>query len=472
MNNQDGIFEIGAELRANSIETRGWSLGLNAARAKAIAAPHPRQSQRSWGLLSAAVLAVVVPNLLGVSASLVQAQEPIQQAPSLSPEQIEQIVAPIALHPDALVSQILMASTYPLEVIQADRWVKANPEVSGTALESAMESQTWDPSVKSLVTFPQVLSMMSEKLDWMTQLGDAFLAQQQEVLATIQRLRAKARDAGNLQSSEQLNVVVEPASSTQTQTIVIQSTSPDVVYVPAYNPTVVYGAWPYPAYPPYYYRPPGYPIATAAVSFGVGVAVGAAWGYAWGDCHWGRGDVDINVNRNINRNTSIRNTNAYRNNVNRGGGSWNHDPSHRRGIAYRDSGTANRFNRGPSRQSSTARESFRGRAASDRRSLQNNAGRAGTGSRGRGAAASRSRSGSAAGRTSGSRSGSVGSRSTGSRSTTTRSPSRSTGRSGSALGRPTSGSSSRAASSRGRSSRSAGSRSSGSRSRSGGGRRR
>ncbi len=210
-------------------------------------------------------------------------------APSaaFSREQLEQILAPIALYPDDLIVQILMASTYPIEVVQADRWVKKNKDLKGDALTEALEKEDWDPSVKSLVNFPQVLSMMSEKLDWTQKLGDAFLGQEKDVMDTVQVLRKRAKDAGNLNTTQEQKVVVEK------ETIIIQPANPEVVYVPTYNPTVVYGAWPYPSYPPYYYYPPGYVPGAALFSFGVGLAVGAAWGYAWGGANWHGGDVNI-----------------------------------------------------------------------------------------------------------------------------------------------------------------------------------
>ena len=210
-------------------------------------------------------------------------------------EEIEQLVAPIALYPDSLVSQILMASTYPMEVVQADRWAKANKTLKGEALTKALEAQSWDPSVKSLVNFPQVLAAMSEKLDVTLKLGDAFLAQQKDVLNAIQRLRARAQAQGNLKTTKEQRVIVEPPATPttvveqpaaqQTTVIRIEPTDPQVVYVPAYNPTVVYGAWPYPAYPPYTYYP-YYPygyVAAGALAFTAGVALSAAWGYAWVD---------------------------------------------------------------------------------------------------------------------------------------------------------------------------------------------
>ena len=162
--------------------------------------------------------------------------------------EIEQLVAPIALYPDALVAQILMATTYPLEVVSAARLVKENPGVKDKALEDALQKQSWDPSVKSLAAFPQVLAMLNEKLDMTQKLGDAFLGQQKEVLDAVQRLRAKAQAAGNLKTSKEQTV--ETAQEAGTTVIKIEPANPQVVYVPTYNPATVYGPWPYPAYPP------------------------------------------------------------------------------------------------------------------------------------------------------------------------------------------------------------------------------
>ena len=282
------------------------------------------------------------------------------------PEEIDALVAPIALYPDELLSQIFMASTYPLEVVQASRWAKQNQNLKGDALAQGLEKQDWDPSVKSLVNFPEVLSKMSDKLDWTQQLGDAFLEQQKEVMDAVQRLRAKAQAAGNLQTTEQQKVIVEE------KVIKIEPVSPQVVYVPTYNPTVVYGAWPYPAYPPYPWYPPGYAFGASMLAFGTGVALGAAWGFAWGGANWGRGSVDINVNRNTNFNTNINREQAKQNLQARGqkeGGSFQHDPSHRKGVGYRDNATAQKFNRGGDAQAAKAREDFRGRAESGRQEL-------------------------------------------------------------------------------------------------------
>jgi hypothetical protein len=313
-------------------------------------------------------LAVFLALLLGVPQGLMAQSEggdkPFKQ------EELDQLAAPIALYPDSLVAQILMASTYPLEVVQAGRWVKTNQNLKGDALATALEKQDWDPSVKSLVNFPQVLDMMNEKLDWTQKMGDAFLAQQKDVMDTVQKLRLKAYGEGNLKTTEQQKVVVEE----ETKSIIIEPASPEVVYVPTYNPTVVYGAWPYPAYPPYYYYPPGYVAGAALFSFGVGVAMGAAWGYAWGNCNWRGGDVDVDVNRNTNINNNIDRS-KYQNKVSTGQGGkgeWKHDPEHRKGTSYRDQSTAQKYDRGGSRDAQS-RDAYRGRDGGGRQDLSQGA---------------------------------------------------------------------------------------------------
>ena len=289
-------------------------------------------------------------------------------AATFKQEELEQILAPIALHPDTLISQILMAATYPLEVALAERWARQNASLKGDALTAALEKQDWDPSVKSLVNFPQVLTMMSEKLDWTQRVGDAFLADQKKVLDTIQSLRAKAQASGNLKTTKEQTVIVEE------KIIKIEPANPQVVYVPTYNPTVVYGAWPYPAYPPYYYYPPGY-VASSMFAFGAGVAMSAAWGYAWGSCNWGGGDVDVDVNRNTNINNNINRDQAKqklqeRGQLNqKGQGKWQHNPEHRKGVSYRDQGTAQKFNRASTNDAIKSREQFRGRAEQGRQDL-------------------------------------------------------------------------------------------------------
>ncbi len=206
----------------------------------------------------------------------------------LSEAQLEQLVAPIALYPDALLAQIFMASTYPLEVVQAARWAKANPDLKGDALTKALAERNWDPSVVSLVAFPTVLQAMNEKIDWTEKLGDAFLAQQSDVMNAVQVLRARAEAAGNLKTNAQQTVTVKKGGGSAKQTIIIQPAQPDVVYVPAYNPNVVYGPWPYPNYDPYYWDDMA---ATGIVSFGLGLAIGSDF---WGGCDWDHGDIYIN----------------------------------------------------------------------------------------------------------------------------------------------------------------------------------
>jgi uncharacterized protein DUF3300 len=270
-------------------------------------------------------------------------------------EEIEQLVAPIALYPDSLVAQILMATTYPLEVVVAARWSKANPDVKGKALEDAMQKQDWDASVKSLTAFPQVLAMLYEKLDLTQKLGDAFLAQQKDVLDAIQRLRTRADQAGNLKSGKELTVSKEPQAGATI--IKIEPANPEVVYVPTYDPAVVYGPWPYPAYPPYYYYP-SYPYGwypgTAFWGFTAGVIVGAA---LWGGCNWGGGGVYINHHNynNFNR-TNIKD------------GNWSHNVDHRKGVGYRDQASRDKFG-GGQRQSVQSRDQFRGRADQGRRDI-------------------------------------------------------------------------------------------------------
>jgi len=309
--------------------------------------------------------------LVGSSAAGAQGQP---QQPTFKPEEIEALVAPIALYPDSVLSQALIASTYPLEIVHAARWLKANPNVKGDAAIKAVQNQPWDVSVKSLVAFPQVLEPMSDKLDWTQKLGDAFLAQQQDVLAAVQRLRARAEQSGNLKSNEQQQVIVEPAPAGGQTIVRIEPANPEVIYIPAYNPTVVYGTWGYPAYPPYYWAPYSayYPGAALATGFAWGIGLAAA-GAIFGNCNWGGGDVNINVNKaaNIDRNfdrTKVQN------------GKWQHDASHRQGVAYRDNASREKFAKNV--PGADARNDFRGRsdsasnrpAATDRAGAGNRAG--------------------------------------------------------------------------------------------------
>ena len=291
---------------------------------------------------------------LVLTAPLAATAQPGGATAAFTPEQLEQVAAPIALYPDPLLAQLLMASTYPLEVVQAARFVKDNPNLKGAQLNEKLKEQTWDDSVKSLVEFPEVLTLMDQKLDWVQKLGDAFLGQQKELMDAIQRLRARAQAQGNLKSTPQQTVTVEPAAPAAApppapgqapppQTVVVQQqpatvitiepTNPQVVYVPSYNPTVVYGAWPYPAAPPYYPYPPGYAFGAAALSFGVGMAVGAA---VWGNTNWHGGEVNVNTSnyqnysKNVNR-SDVANQRASQYQQGQGGNrsQWQHSPEHR-----------------------------------------------------------------------------------------------------------------------------------------------
>ena len=221
---------------------------------------------------------------------------------------------------DPLLAQVLIASTYPLEVVQADRFAKANKKLKGDKLTQALDKQDWDASVKQLVSTPTVLAMMSDKLDWTEKLGDAVLAQQADLMDAIQRLRAQAQANGKLETTKQQKVTVSQEANKQV--IEIEPASPEVVYVPYYNPSVVYGEWPYPDYPPYYSSPAGYVVGGA-------IATGLAWGAAfaigheiWDNFDWDRGNINVNIDRNVNRN------------VDRNFQKWEHNSYHRRGVSY------------------------------------------------------------------------------------------------------------------------------------------
>lgn len=310
---------------------------------------------RIVSLFTAILLALPVPARAQEDANPSFSQPP-PSAKQFSHEELAQLLAPVALYPDELVAQILMAATYPLEIVEADRWVQQNKTLKGDTLARALEQKSWDPSVKSLANFPSVLSMMSQKLEVTSKLGDAFLNQEADVMATIQTLRKKAYDAGNLTASKEQKVIVEK------ETIVIQAASPEVIYVPAYNPVVVYGPWMYPAYPPYpYYAYP--PPPYGAFAFASGFAVGMAWGYAWGGCNWHGGSVNVNVWQNTTINNTYINRSNYQNYYQKKGltgqngqGTWRHDASHRKGVAYRDATTAQKYGQSPGRVSQADRD--------------------------------------------------------------------------------------------------------------------
>ena len=294
--------------------------------------------------------------LIGLLVVLTAVPAPIfaqNNIPVFRQEELDQMLAPIALYPDSLLAQILMAATYPLEVVQADRWVRANKHLSPEARNDALDRQSWDPSVKALVPFPDVLAMMSEKLEWTQRVGDAFLAQEADVMATIQELRAKAYAAGNLRTTNEQLVKREDTI------IVIEPANPQVVYVPVYSPTVVYGPWWYPAYPPYVVYPyryyaPGAVIATGVIVFGTAVAVAVAWNHWWGYWDWRHRNVYVNVNRTVNiHKTTVIHTRQIQTTA------WRHDPVHRKGVAYRDPRTREKF-APASRQAIDSRRDYRG----------------------------------------------------------------------------------------------------------------
>ena len=242
-----------------------------------------------------------------------------------APGQMEALAAPVALYPDQLLAKVFIASTYPMEVVEAARWRQQNKTLSGTALDSALASQTWDDSVKQLTHTPEVLDMMDKQLDWTQKLGDAVLTDQAGMLKAVQRLRAKAQSNGKLTDTSQQKVV------TENQTIIIQPAEPEKVYVPYYEPSSVYGPWDY-GYPAYAWPPPyGYAYG-AGLGFVTGAIIGAAF---WNNnCNWGGGNLQVN------------NFNNFNNINNRGGQNWQHNASHRRGAAYGNQGLRNKYGRG------------------------------------------------------------------------------------------------------------------------------
>ena len=261
-----------------------------------------------------------------------------EEVARIPPEQLDSLVAPIALYPDPLLSQTLVASTYPLEIIQLQQWLAQNKNLKDKALADAVKKQNWDPSIQAMAALPDVVKQMAENIKWTTDLGNAFLAQQSDVMDAAQRMRKKAKDAGNLKSSEQQKVETQVIESKQV--IVIEQASPQVVYVPSYNPTVVYGAPVYP-YPPIAYPPAGYYAAGMAISFGIGIAMGAAWGGGWGyHSGWG-GNNNVTINRN---NTFVNNSNRQNvSNRSASGNNWQHNPQHRGGAPYSNRSTANKY---------------------------------------------------------------------------------------------------------------------------------
>jgi hypothetical protein len=255
-----------------------------------------------------------------------------EETPLIPADELDSLVAPIALYPDPLLAQTLAASTYPLEIVQLQQWMENNKDLKDKALADSVAKKPWDASVQGLAAFPEVVTKLGDNIAWTSDLGNAFLAQQADVMAAVQRMRAKAQGTGALKTSSQ-QVVETQTIEDGKQAIVIQPASPDVVYVPSYDPVVVYGAsYPSYPYPPVYY--PGY-VAGAGLAFGAGLALGAAWGGGWGyGCGWGRGDVNINYN-----NKYVNNSNKNFNQNNK----WGHNPQHRGSVPYGNRQTANKY---------------------------------------------------------------------------------------------------------------------------------
>ncbi|NTU43502.1 MAG: DUF3300 domain-containing protein [Nitrospirales bacterium] len=281
-----------------------------------------------------------------------------EQAVRFSKEELTQMLAPIALYPDSLVSQILMASTYPIEIVDAERWLRQNKDLKGDALDSALQDKTWDPSVKSLCHFPDLLFSLSDKLDQTRRLGDAFLVQQEEVMATIQDLRRRAEDQGNLKTTEQQKIIDDP------EAIRIEPADPQVVYVPVYDPLYVYGLWRYPGYPPYYwYYPPAYPVIGGHIIFGPHFYWGGLFAWSWFD--WNRLYIFIDYGR-----TRRFHRHHLRRDFDRPF-HWRHDPHHRKGVAYRDRWTSDRFSgRSPLRRPSITPETRGFPGGGERRDME------------------------------------------------------------------------------------------------------
>ncbi|HZO83938.1 MAG TPA: DUF3300 domain-containing protein, partial [Verrucomicrobiae bacterium] len=264
-----------------------------------------------------------------------------QQSVQIPPDQLDSLVAPIALFPDELLSQTLVASTYPLELMQLQQWLQRNPGLKDKALADAVAKQQWDPSIQAMAALPDLVKRLTNDIQWTTDLGNAFLAEQSGVMNAIQRMRVKAQGTGTLTSNQHQRVENEVVDGRTV--VVVEQANPEVVYVPSYNPEAVYGPPEYP-YPDIYYPSYSGVVAASAISWGVGVAMGAAWGGGWGwGFGWGHNDIDVNWNNNFNRNEWNRAdfnranfTGANRNN-------WQHNPQHRGGTPYADHRTANRF---------------------------------------------------------------------------------------------------------------------------------
>src|SRR5215469_11953788 len=277
-----------------------------------------------------------------------QQQQPIKQPAAsgiLSPDQLDSLVAPLALYPDPILSQVLVASTYPLQIVQAGQWLAQHSSLTGKALADAAAKQPWDASVQELVMIPDVLKRLSQNVTWTNDLGNAVLAQQDGVMQAIQRMRQRAQQSGALQSTPQ-QTVATTTSNGQTY-ITIEPASPQVVYIPQYNPEVVWGAPAY-AYPyPAMYYPPGLGL----ISWGAGFALGAIWGGSWNNwgwnARWGNNNIFVNnnfINRNNFNRASIGNGNRWVHNPGLGGGLRPNNPH----VAHRLQGGRGNLGQRPS----------------------------------------------------------------------------------------------------------------------------
>ena len=268
--------------------------------------------------------------------ALQEQQSNAEQSAKIPPDQLDALVAPIAVYPDPLLSQTLVASTYPLEIIQLQQWLEKNKGLKDKALADAVSKQPWDPSIQAMAPLPDLVKRLADNIQWTTDLGNAFLAQESDVMDAVQRMRAKAESKGTLVSNEQQKVETKVAENKSV--IVVEQADPQVVYVPSYNPAVVYGPPIYPYPPMYYPYSTGAAIAAGAISFGAGVAMGAAWGGGWGwGAGWGHNDIDVNLNNSFNRNANLSGNRTA------AGNRWQHNPQHRGGAPYSDRATANRF---------------------------------------------------------------------------------------------------------------------------------
>ncbi len=261
-------------------------------------------------------------------------------APKIPNDQLDALVAPIALYPDPLLSQVLVASTYPLELVQLQQWLARDGQyLNAKAVTEGVQKQDWDPSIQAMAALPDVVKQLTENIKWTSDLGNAFLAQQSDVMYAIQRLRTKAKDGGKLQSNEQVKVETQQVESKTV--VVIEQANPEVVYVPSYNPTFVWGAMAYPYYPWY----GGY-YGGAAIWYGSAIAIGVAWGGGWGyGCGWGGGTININRNNNFVNHYNNRNIDRGNrvNPLGSGNNTWRHNPQHRGGAPYANRDIANRY---------------------------------------------------------------------------------------------------------------------------------